>query len=209
MAAMSAGPDISMTVVSNDELIEAFKNEAVTEIIIGAPFTIYGRDAIEITRPLILDGRGHNMGMRTGLAILSDAVTIKNLNITVANVSHILVFDIGNYKSTPKDILIEHCNIVGKWEGERSRFGGGHPYHSAISVREKTRVTVKDSSIKKCAMGVTVSDFAICILQRVTFEDNNIDKELLAEPLMYGGVATPTGEIQEVTFVAKYKQFIK
>lgn len=206
---MAASASTSSIVMSNEEFIAALEDEAVSEIIIGSSFTINHWNGIHISRRLVIDGRGNNINMSTGLTILFDGVTIKNMNISVANVRHILVFDIGNHETSPKDITIEHCNIEGMWKGEINKYGGCDPYHSAISVRENTRVTVKDTTVKNCATGITVSDFAVCILDNVSFENNNVDKELSVSPFMYGGVATPTGVIQEINSFAKYKQFVK
>lgn len=199
------------TVSSHVALTAALENEAVQEIVIGAPFTIGDSDYLQITRPITIDGRGHSMGMTQGLSIKSAGVTIKNMNITIAgDVRNLHVFYIRAIggQQFPKDILIEGCNIVGQWQGEFSKYGSPNPYHSGINMFENTQVLVKDTNIQNCAIGILVRDGAICQVQNVTFGGNHEDKTLSAKPLMYGAVATPTGRFVEVDPPGEYKQYV-
>ena len=227
MAALAAQPS-SVTVSTDREFGDALRNEAVQEITIGAPFTIgHWQREIEIKRPLIIDGRDNVMTMTAGFKILSDNVTIKNMTIVVDPEENLHVFGIEIVRppfvfgevaepKCPKDIFIEKCNIVGGWSGAIRKVPTRTitleyptPSHIAISMQEKTQVKVIDTTIQKCTTGIVVRDDAVCTLQRVTFKNNHTDTELMARPMMYGAVATPTGQINEENLSVEYKQFVQ
>jgi hypothetical protein len=206
MMALAAPHEVS----NSNEFETALTNKAIKEILIKKDFNCFG--SYEINNPVTIDG--NNLKLKwCSIIILSDDVTIKNLNI-IANPKGIRV---GRYDRAPKNILIENCLLCGNWEGKMNpKFKTWpEPYAIGINMLENTKVTVKDTTITKCGVGIIVHDNAVCTLQNVYFEENYKDKNRSGQSLMYGGISEPTGifindakTTSDPNTTSKYKQFV-
>ena len=194
--------------VSNTHEFEtALKNKAIKEILIEKEFNCFG--SYEINNQVTIDGNNLNLE-GCSITILSDNVTIKNLNIIATTQGIYQGIYVGRYQNAPKKILIENCLLCGNWEGKMNKNKTfPEPYAIGINMFENTKVTVKDTTIKKCAIGMIVHDNAVCTLQNVDFEKNYENKNRTGQSMMYGAKSNPTGLF--VTYentTSKYKQFV-
>ena len=202
MMALAAPHEVS----NRHEFETALKNKAIKEILIVKKFNCL--DSYEINNPVTIDGNNLDLD-GWSITILSDDVTIKNVNI-IATAQGIYVGR--SNQNAPKNILIENCLLCGRWEGKTHPKSqtSPEPYDIGINMFENTKVTVKDTTIKKCAIGMIVHDNAVCTLQNVDFEKNHTDRNRCPTSMMYGAISEPTGifVINDANTTSKYKQFV-